>query len=332
MGYVERLRACMFAVILVLGSSLTVYAEESYQPRYQILQEDLENYTMLVEELGEYKVCEGDSLWNISEKFLGSGEAYEQLVDANSEVITNPDLIYPNMSLVLKRNVYVKKRTGSNGIKMEAYRFGTPQGWTMGILEANDAFANLALMGSEVGDVVCLVREKTAAGVKSLSNWENVQETIKTYAQKEYADRVSDLTFHHYQTESGSEIYLFSYYYRVDGELLGLNEDFNISVCQGICQTEHIQAEFTGFHIDEEIEDIVCYMAASFEELWQEGEGDFQLTDHNIAVEPSKPWTLPDIHNSFAWIEEFFRAEKSEEEESSEEKSIFLPPVRGFRR
>ena len=111
-----------------------------------------------------------------------------------------------------------------------------------------------------------------------------------------------------------------------------LNEDFNISVCQGICQTEHIQAEFTGFHIDEEIEDIVCYMAASFEELWQEGEGDFQLTDHNIAVEPSKPWTLPDIHNSFAWIEEFFRAEKSAEEESSEEKSIFLPPVRGFRR
>ncbi len=59
MGYVERLRACMFAVILVLGSSLTAYAEESYQPRYQILQEDLENYTVLVEELGEYKVCEG---------------------------------------------------------------------------------------------------------------------------------------------------------------------------------------------------------------------------------------------------------------------------------
>ena len=328
MGYVERIRAGMFAAILALGSSSTAYAEEFRQ----ILPKDVENYTVLEEELGEYEVCEGDSLWNISERFLGSGEAYEQLADANSEVITNPDLIYPGMCLSLKRKVYVKKRTGSNGMKMKEYRFGTPQGWRIGIIEANDAFANFALMGSEAGDVVCLIREKTPAGVKSLSNWENAQKTIEAYTKENYADRVSGLTFHHYQSESNSEIYLFSYYYLVDGELFGLHEDFNIYVCEAICQTEHIPAEFTGFYIEEDIEDIVYYMAASFEELWQEGEGDFQMTDHNIAVEPSKPWTLSDIHNPFAWIEEYFRAEKSAEEESSEEKSIFLPPVRGFKR
>ena len=53
MGYVERIRAGMFAAILALGSSSTAYAEEFRQ----ILPKDVENYTVLEEELGEYEVC-----------------------------------------------------------------------------------------------------------------------------------------------------------------------------------------------------------------------------------------------------------------------------------
>ena len=90
------------AALFVKGSAA------SYQTRYEVPLGEQENYTVLVEDLGEYEVCEGDCLWSISENLLGNGGDYMQLVKQNADVIQNPDLIYPGMRLRIKRNVYVK--------------------------------------------------------------------------------------------------------------------------------------------------------------------------------------------------------------------------------
>ena len=112
----------MLAGILALGSAASVCAKEPYQTRYQVSQEEREDYAVLTEDLGEYTVREGDSLWRICEKLMGDGEAYRLLAGQNADIVKNPDLIYPDMHLQINRNVYVKKRTGVNGIKTPQYR------------------------------------------------------------------------------------------------------------------------------------------------------------------------------------------------------------------
>lgn len=47
------------------------------------------------EEAVQYYVIEkGDTLWAISEKFLGNGSRYKEIFEANREVIEDPDLIF----------------------------------------------------------------------------------------------------------------------------------------------------------------------------------------------------------------------------------------------
>lgn len=310
MGLLERktiTKIAVFAGLLALGSTMAVYAKETYQTRYDVPPQVQDIYTVLVEDLGEYEVCEGDSLWSISEKFLGNGSNYAQLARQNADVIKNPDLIYPDMRLQIKRNVYVKKRTGVNGIKTPQYRHGTPDNWVSGIRDEGEAFSNNAFFArGEDGNVVCLLRDKEEAGTKSLSDWEHCQKLIEDYVEKHYAKQVSDLTFHRYQLESGADIYLFSYDYTVDGAQYGFKGSLKVYVCEAICQTERIQAEFTGFQLEEGIEDIVLYMAGSFEELTETAGADFSVNSYNVILSPSEPWAVAGIHNPFVWVEKYY--------------------------
>jgi nucleoid-associated protein YgaU len=44
-------------------------------------------------------VKEGDTLWGIAERELGSGPRYTEIFAANREVIVNPDLIFPGQKI-----------------------------------------------------------------------------------------------------------------------------------------------------------------------------------------------------------------------------------------
>ncbi len=54
---------------------------------------------------GTYTVVQGDSLWTIAERFLGSGSRYTELVEANKDkypsLLKNPNLIYPGWVLTI---------------------------------------------------------------------------------------------------------------------------------------------------------------------------------------------------------------------------------------
>ncbi len=291
--------------LLVLSNPIVVqaYEDSSYKTRYDIPTEEQDDYTVITQSLGEYEVCEGDNLWNISERLLGNSDYYLQIAEQNADVIADPDLIYPQMHLQIKRNVYVKKRTGINGIKTPEYRFGIPDGWSVGLLESGGVYATCALLGDGM-NVVCMIRDKDQTGESTLSDWEHSQQKIQDYAGKNYAGQISDLAFYDYQTEDGRNLHLFSYIYTIDGEKYGYRGGLDIYVCQGICQTGHIQAEFTGFDTEDGIQDIVLYMLASFEEF----SGAASVNGYNVAIVPSEPWELAGIHNPFVWIDEYFNA------------------------
>jgi LysM repeat protein len=46
-----------------------------------------------------YVIEKGDSLWKIAAKFLGSGNRYPEIFEANREVILDPDKIFPGQKI-----------------------------------------------------------------------------------------------------------------------------------------------------------------------------------------------------------------------------------------
>ncbi len=57
-----------------------------------------ENVREIPEEIF-YTIEKGDTLWAIATKFYDDGSKYTHIVDANIEVIKNPDLIYPGQTI-----------------------------------------------------------------------------------------------------------------------------------------------------------------------------------------------------------------------------------------
>ncbi|HHD81891.1 MAG TPA: peptidoglycan-binding protein LysM [Campylobacterales bacterium] len=57
-----------------------------------------ENVREIPEEIF-YTILKGDTLWAIATKFYDDGSKYTHIVDANIEVIKDPDLIYPGQTI-----------------------------------------------------------------------------------------------------------------------------------------------------------------------------------------------------------------------------------------
>lgn len=46
-----------------------------------------------------YVIQKGDTLWAIATRYLGTGNRYPEIFEANREVIKDPDLIYPGQKI-----------------------------------------------------------------------------------------------------------------------------------------------------------------------------------------------------------------------------------------
>lgn len=307
MGLLER-KVISVSVGVLLGSFIAVTdakAEESYPVIYEKPSESREEYIMIAEEEDEYKVLPGDSLWDIAENIWGDSGFYMDLAECNRDIVPEPDLIYPGMILKVNRTGCIRREHGPAGVSMGEYSFDTPAGWTAGVLHGGDAWANFALFGGGMRNIVCLIQDKKVETIASTSDWTRCAERIKDYAEENYAGCVSDLKFEHYQVEDGEELYMYSFVYEIDMAEYGYAGSMEINVCAGLRMTERIQAEFVGFDHDSDVHDIVRYVSASFDELASDKKL-FTVNDSNMAIVPSAAWETEGMFNSFAWIEEYF--------------------------
>ena len=52
-------------------------------------------------EQGRYTVQSGDTLWNIAESAYGDGSKYLKIFDANTDLLEQPDQIFPGQKLLI---------------------------------------------------------------------------------------------------------------------------------------------------------------------------------------------------------------------------------------
>lgn len=283
--------------------NVTVNAAEDTWPIVYEGKGDEITYLTDVGNSESYEVKEGDTLWKIAREKMGSGSSYRELAEANSDLITDPNLILPGMMLQMPaRGVGLK---GSSGFVYEGcYRYAIPEGWTVGYCSEGEAWANWALMGIWKGDIVCLIQDRDRQMNESTRDWALFCEQIRSYVQENYSDTVSDLDFQYYETEGGEKVYLYSYTYEINLETYGEEGSYRVKVCMGIHLTEHIQAQFLGFADKSQIRDHVLYTAGTFKELGKPQKPIAELT--NMAIEPVYSWELSGMFNPFPWIEQYY--------------------------
>lgn len=59
--------------------------------------------TGAAEESANYTVQSGDTLWKISEQHYGDGSKYMKIFEANTNLLDNPDQIFPGQELVIPK-------------------------------------------------------------------------------------------------------------------------------------------------------------------------------------------------------------------------------------
>lgn len=307
--------------IIILGTALlmsampcmNVLAAEQYPFVYDDDYAQGDDYLALTEILEDYTVLPGDSLWTIAEKLFGDGNYYSELADANRDILTDPNLIYPGMCLKATRTGYIRKDERSlGGIKYSGkYAMDTPYGWTVGLTQSGNAFANYVISGDGEGEIACLLQDKTKEIAADVLDWQECMRQIRSYAEENYPKQISDLHFEHYrmddQSDASGELYLYSYVWHISPDDY---PSLTCNVCVGLKLTGHIQAEFLGYTFnDYDIQSCVRYVTASFEEYFDpENTGEFTVNDSNIVIDPVTEWYLKGMYNSFAYIDEFCTA------------------------
>lgn len=294
--------------ILLAGRSIHVQAAGT---EYPVIYDDMtsseEPYLILTEEEKTYTVLPGDSLWKIACKLWGDGTCYSTLAADNQDVLTDPGLIYPGMTLKASRKGYmIRKEAKYGGIQMGKYSMDMPYGWTVGITQSGDASANFVMSGE--GVIACLIQDKEKQISASVGDWKQCRKKILDYVAQNYPKQVSDLQFEHYlmenQEDGTGEVYLYSFTWHISPEEYpGLTP----RVCVGLKLTDHIQAEFIGYAFDYDIQGCVRYVTATFEEHFDaDNSKNFTVNDSAMSIQPVTEWELKGMFNSFAYVDELF--------------------------
>lgn len=304
------LLTCAFLLFFPGSFCLTVQAgRETYPIVHDIDMSNSNAYIALEEDSGTYEVVSGDCLWAIAESLWGDGSRYVEIVNANQEIITNPNLIYPGMLLQVGQTGYIKKDRNS-GIETPQYSFRTPDAWTLVYLEEGEQYANFALSGDGLCYIACLIQDKEEVTAQTTQDWETCGRLIQDYVDEWYPDAVLDLTFEHYRTNGSDELYLYSYVYEADLTEFDISEKAKINVCAGLKLTENIQAQFIGFAYDYDIHGAVRYTAADFKEptkmdLPSANQKYSSINGDNMTIAPVYDWELEGMFNPFPWVEGF---------------------------
>lgn len=291
-GIAVMLVSCL---VMFLCADVRVLAYGGYGVQYDFAPvrtvpfgEAVEDYIMLTKDSAEYEIRPGDTLWGISEKFLGNGLCYEEVFAANKGVLSDADLIRPGQRIEIPERIYIPRDRYDRGghVYEGAFHIALPD------MVDNQYFLDVDLYDVTHGDAISIFSNPVTnrMGENALTeNWDDFVAEVKRCA-KNCGGRVSNLVFEKYQVENGCD-------------LCGYSFDFDAGECVELavfyCLGTQNMAEVIGMREkgnDSRMVDVTRYTAASFEDFGgRTGMGFTKMTENIGAGD----WNYPELHNLF---------------------------------
>lgn len=260
-----------------------------------------EDYIKLTkDEMLEYEVQEGDSLWRISERFCGRGNQWTTIVRAE-DAPQDPNYLLAGETVLIPEIFYIRKDPYSRGglCSEGSFRIEQPDGFAYYFLGGDVTYASWKEENQIHSLPVTNPVEENP--FHKPEDWEAFQAEVIRCSEELCPGRVSNLTFEKMYLEDGSDLYGYSFEYNTGKEILEYVDFFkfgkaNMSEVIGVRKQEPNTV----------LVNTVRYIAASFTDYGGEpGMGWGDDAGPNVGADK---WEYPYLHNLFEAASRQFEA------------------------
>ena len=250
------------------------------------------------DEMLEYEVQEGDSLWRISERFYGTGYKWTTIVRAE-DAPKDPNYLLVGETVFMPEIFYIRKDPYSRGgLRSEgSFQIEEPDGFAHYFLNGDVTYASW-----EEENQIHSLPVTNPVGENPFHNpedWEAFQAEAIRCSEELCPGRVSNLTFEKSYMEDGCDLYGYYFEYDTGEEILEYVDFFKFG--------KDNMAEVIGVRKQEPntvLVNTVRYMAASFTDYGgKPGMGWGDGAAPNVGADR---WEYPYLHNLFEAAREQF--------------------------
>ena len=258
------------------------------------------------DEMVEYEVQEGDSLWRISERFYGTGYMWTTIVRAE-DAPEDPNYLLVGETVFVPEIYYIRKDPYSmGGLRSEgSFQIEQPYGFAHYFLDADVTYA---FWGEE--NQIHSLPVTNPVGENPFhepEDWEAFQAEAIRCSEELCPGRALNLAFEKTHMEDGCDLYGYAFEYDTGEEILEYVDFFKFG--------KDNMAEVIGVREQEPnnvLANTVRYMAASFTDYGgKPGMGGGDDVGPNVGADQ---WEYPYLHNLFEAAREQFGTSSDSEE------------------
>lgn len=261
-----------------------------------------EDYIRLTDdEMFEYEVQEGDSLWRISERFYGTGYKWTSILRAGNAP-KDPNYLLVGETVFMPEIFYICKDPFSRGgLRSEgSFQIEQPGGFAHYFLDGDVTYAFW-----EQENQIHSLPVTNPVGENPFhepEDWEAFQAEVIRCSEELCPGRVSNLTFEKSHMEDGYDLYGYYFEYDTGEEIVEYVDFFKFGKAN--------MSEVIGVRSQEPntvLVNTVRYMAASFTDYGgQPGMGWGDDAGPNVGADQ---WEYPYLHNLFEAAREQFQTD-----------------------
>lgn len=267
---------------------------QAIQYNYALLEElpegaDREDYIAVMSEIAAYEVKEGDTLWGISRRFLKTGTRYEEILQENSDVVSDINHLMPGQVIHISKQMYIPRDKYDRGglVSEGAYHIALPD------MVDHDYF-----LGTDIEDFTFLpgiavfsLPVTNRMGENALTeNWQDFTAEVKRCSEL-CEGRVSNLQFERYTMEDACDLCGYTFDFDAGDKVVEFAAFYRLGARN--------MAEVVGVRErrqNTKLTDVTRYIAASFEDFGGQISAGYTKYGDNVGA---YDWNYPELHNLF---------------------------------
>lgn len=296
MKCVKRLGILPVVFLLCMCLKMECFAlQYDYKPVDKLPEgAEREAYIEIIAGDTEYEVKPGDTLWGISEQFLGNGIRYKEILEANADIVSEPKCLLPGEVLVISDYLYIPRDRFSRGglVSEGAYHIESP-----------DVVENSFFLTEDIFDVFLYEQEASGISIFSLpttnrmgenaltEDWEAFVAEVERCSEEICDGRVSNLQFEKYKVKGGCDLCGYTFDFDAGDKTVEYAVFYRLGAQN--------KAEVVGIREKEDnslLQDVTRFIAASFEDFGGKIHSGYTKTTDNVGAED---WSYPELHNLF---------------------------------